>query len=254
MSLFKRTEERPLVWAHRGASGYLPENTMEAFEKAVELEADGIELDVHLSKDGRIVVIHDERLERVSDGTGWVKDHTLEELRQFNYNKTHPELANAHIPTLEEVFDFMKPTGKTINVELKTGIIFYPHLERMVVRLVKEMGMEDQVLYSSFNHYSCVKIHRLNPQAYVGFLCADGMINQLTYTAKHHANAVHPALCNLQYPGYVETAFKKGLDINAWPVNEKEHMLLCCKAGINAMITDYPDVALQAAAEFRAAQ
>ena len=249
MMKFKRTNERPLVWAHRGASGYLPENTMEAYEKAVELGADGIELDVHLSKDGKIVVIHDEKLERVSDGKGWVKDLTLEELRRFNYNRMKPQLAYAHIPTLEEVYDYIRPTGKTINVELKTGIVFYPGLEEMVVRLTKDMGMEEQVLYSSFNHYSCKKLMELNPQAYVGFLCADGGIDQVQYVASHGAAAVHPALCNLQYPGYIGDAAKLGIDINPWPVNEEEHMVLCCKAGVNAMITDYPDTALRIAAE-----
>ena len=77
---------KPLVWAHRGASGYAPENTLAAFEKAVELGADGVELDIQLTKDDEIVVIHDEKIDRTSDGEGWVKDYTLEELRGFNYN------------------------------------------------------------------------------------------------------------------------------------------------------------------------
>ena len=250
-SLFKRPQERPLVWAHRGASGYLPENTMEAYERAIELGADGIELDVHLSKDGQIVVIHDEKLGRVSDGKGWVKDLTLEELRKFNYNKTHKELAFAHIPTLREVYDFMKPTGKTINVELKTGIVFYPGLEDMVVALTKEMGMEDQVLYSSFNHYSCLRLHELNPEAYVGFLYSDGMLDAVDYAAKHGANALHPSLNNIQYPGYLEQAAAAGIDINPWPINQTDWMEMCCKAHVNAMITDYPDRALRVAEAMR---
>lgn len=91
------------IWAHRGASGYAPENTMEAFSEAVRRKADGIELDVQLTKDGEIVVIHDEKLNRVSDGSGWVKDHTLKELRKLNFNKTFPEQGAARIPTLKEV-------------------------------------------------------------------------------------------------------------------------------------------------------
>ena len=94
--------ERTLVWGHRGASGYAPENTMAAFEKAVELGADGIELDVQLTKDGELVVIHDETIDRVSDGSGWVKDYAYAKLIKHNFNRTHPEYEHAQIPTLEE--------------------------------------------------------------------------------------------------------------------------------------------------------
>ena len=82
-----RKKDRCLVWAHRGASGYAPENTLEAFKKAVEMGADGVELDVQLTKDDQMVVIHDELIDRTSDGRGWVKDMTLEELRKYNYNR-----------------------------------------------------------------------------------------------------------------------------------------------------------------------
>ena len=96
--------ERTLVWGNRGASGYAPENTMTAFEKAVELGADGIELDVQLTKDGELVVIHDETIDRVSDGSGWVKDFTYAKLIKHNFNRTHTEYEHAQIPTLEEVY------------------------------------------------------------------------------------------------------------------------------------------------------
>lgn len=103
------------VWAHRGASGYAPENTMDAFRKAIEMKADGIELDVHLTKDGEVVVIHDEVLDRVSDGTGRVQDFTCNELKKFNFNKIHPEYEKEEIPTLEEVYQLIKPTDLTKN-------------------------------------------------------------------------------------------------------------------------------------------
>jgi len=107
------------VWAHRGASGYAPENTLPAFALAVEQGADGVELDIQLTKDGQIVVIHDETIDRVSNGSGWVKDYTLSQLKKFNFNKTFPEYGFVTIPTLEEVYDLLKDTGLTVNVELK---------------------------------------------------------------------------------------------------------------------------------------
>ena len=150
--------ERTLVWGHRGASGYAPENTMAAFEKAVELGADGIELDVQLTKDGELVVIHDETIDRVSDGSGWVKDYTYAKLIKHNFNRTHPEYKHAQIPTLEEVYALIKPTDLTINVEIKTGVVFYPEIEARVLDLTERMGLMERVIFSSFNHYTIQKI------------------------------------------------------------------------------------------------
>lgn len=251
---FIRTAERPLIWAHRGASGYAPENTMEAFQKAIDLRADGIELDVQLTKDDQMVVIHDETIDRTSDAAGWVRDYTLAELRTHNYNRTHPEYTHAAIPTLREVYELMKGTGMVIDVELKTGIVFYEELERKVTELTHEMGMEEKVLYSSFNHYTCVKLHELNPAAYVGFLYADGPIDMAAYCKKHGGNALHPALYNLQFPHYMKDAADNGLAVNVWTVNEEQYMAMCCQLGVNAIITNYPDLAMDVAKRFEKKQ
>lgn len=140
------------VWAHRGASGYAPENTMDAFRKAIEMKADGIELDVHLTKDGEVVVIHDEVLDRVSDGTGRVQDFTCNELKKFNFNKLHPEYKEEEIPTLEEVYQLIKPTDLTINVEMKTGNTFYPGMEDKVLELTKKYDMMDRIIVSLYDN------------------------------------------------------------------------------------------------------
>lgn len=234
---------KPLVWAHRGASGYAPENTLAAFQKAVDLGADGVELDIQLTKDDQIVVIHDETIDRTSDGKGWVKDYTLEELRAFNYNRTKPEYKHADIPTMREVFELLKPTGLFINIEIKTGMVFYEKIEEKILALTKEMGMEDRVCYSSFNHYTVTRIHELNPDAEVGFLYADGPIDMPSYGVKHGVNALHPALYNLQYDGFVKECKEKGLKLNVWTVNERPYMEMCCQYGVDAIITNYPDIA-----------
>lgn len=234
---------KPLVWAHRGASGYAPENTLAAFQKAVDLDADGVELDIQLTKDDQIVVIHDETIDRTSDGKGWVKDYTLEELRAFNYNRTKPEYKHADIPTMREVFELLKPTGLFINIEIKTGMVFYEKIEEKILALAKEMGMEDRVCYSSFNHYTVTRIHALKPDAEVGFLYADGPIDMPSYGVKHGVNALHPALYNLQYDGFVKECKEKGLKLNVWTVNERPCMEMCCQYGVDAIITNYPDIA-----------
>lgn len=234
---------KPLVWTHRGASGYAPENTLAAFQKAVDLGADGVELDIQLTKDDQIVVIHDETIDRTSDGKGWVKDYTLEELRAFNYNRTKPEYKHADIPTMREVFELLKPTGLFINIEIKTGVVFYEKIEEKILALTKEMGMEDRVCYSSFNHYTVTRIHELKPDAEVGFLYADGPIDMPSYGVKHGVNALHPALYNLQYDGFVKECKEKGLKLNVWTVNERPYMEMCCQYGVDAIITNYPDIA-----------
>lgn len=234
---------KPLVWAHRGASGYAPENTLAAFQKAVDLGADGVELDIQLTKDDQIVVIHDEMIDRTSDGKGWIKDYTLEELRAFNYNRTKPEYKHADIPTMREVFELLKPTGLFINIEIKTGVVFYEKIEEKILALTKEMGMEDRVCYSSFNHYTVTRIHELKPDAEVGFLYADGPIDMPSYGVKHGVNALHPALYNLQYDGFVKECKEKGLKLNVWTVNERPYMEMCCQYGVDAIITNYPDIA-----------
>lgn len=236
---------RPLVWAHRGASGYLPENTLPAFAKAIEMGADGIELDVHKTRDGQLVVIHDEKIDRTSNGKGDVKDATLEELRRFNYNVTHPECEHADIPTMREVFELIKPTNLTINIELKNGVVFYEGLEEDILAMTKEYGMEDRVIYSSFNHYSIMRIKELNPEAHTGFLYMDGTLNMPEYGKEHGVEALHPALYNVQYPNFVERAHELGLKINTWTVNSRQYMSLACDMGLDAIITNYPDVALE---------
>ena len=109
------------VWAHRGASAYAPENTLEAFLLAAEHGADGVELDVQLTKDGEMVVVHDEEIDRVSDGSGFVKDYTLAELKTLNFNKTHPEYQDVKIPTLREVYEALKGIASKDSVGMVRG-------------------------------------------------------------------------------------------------------------------------------------
>lgn len=240
----------PLIYAHRGASAYAPENTLLSFQKAVDMNADGVELDIQLTKDGEIVVIHDEWLDRTSNGTGWVKDYPLEELKKLEFNQNFPELDHASIPTMQEVLDLLKPTKLRIDIELKTGIVFYEGLEEKILKLVKDNDMENRVEYSSFNHYTCKKIHELKPDAYVGFLYMDGPIDIINYASKHNADAINPAVYNLQYPGVIDDAHKNNIDMNVWTVNEKEEIHACIKANVHSIITNVPDIVLETYKEY----
>ena len=235
----------PLVWAHRGASGYAPENTLPAFKLAAEMKADGVELDVQLTKDGEVIVCHDERIDRTSNGHGPIGSMTLAELKEFDFCNHNYVYEGTRIPTMREVFELLEPTGLTINIELKTGIVFYKDLEEKTVRLTQEYGMQDRVIYSSFNHYSILKIQELDPQAQTAFLYSDGTYDMPGYGAAHHVTALHPHIANLQYPHYMEDCAARGLDVNVWTVNTEKDLLYCLDMGVHAVITNYPAKAVE---------
>lgn len=243
--------KKTLVWAHRGASAYAPENTLEAFQKAVDFKADGIELDVQRTKDGTLVVIHDEKVDRVSRASGWVKDFTYEKLKKIDVNRHFPQYGPQYIPTLEEVCELIRPTGLTMNVELKTGVIFYPDIEEQTLELMERMGMEERVIYSSFNHYSIRRIRRLRPDAVTGLLYQDGMIDVMSYAKQTvQADALHPAVYNVQYPDFFASCRKHGLKVHVWTVDEEEHMRLLCENETDAMITNDPGLGREVADEY----
>lgn len=159
------------VFAHRGFSGKYPENTMLAFEKAVELGVDGIELDVHLSKDGEMVIIHDEKVDRTCNGTGKVKDLTLAELRELDASAMFAgQFGINRIPTLEEYMEHVRDLPLITNIELKTNIYEYEGLLEKVHGIIRQYQYEDRVIISSFNHYSVVKMMKIAPELKYGLL------------------------------------------------------------------------------------
>lgn len=233
------------VFAHRGASGYAPENTLEAFALAGEQGAQGIELDVQLTKDGEVVVIHDETIDRVSTGKGAVRDYTLEELRRFSFHNHKKEYEGVQIPTLREVLEQVKPGGMEVNIELKTGIYWYPGLEEKTVELVKAAGMENKVIYSSFNHYSVQKILELDGEAETAYLYSDVLLNVENYAKNTGVCGLHPAVYHLKMADFLESYQRSGLKVRVWTVNDEADMRQFIEKDLEAVITNYPDRALR---------
>ena len=233
------------VFAHRGASGYAPENTLEAFALAGEQGAQGIELDVQLTKDGEVVVIHDETIDRVSTGKGAVRDYTLEELRRFSFHNHKKEYEGVQIPTLREVLEQVKPGGMEVNIELKTGIYWYPGLEEKTVELVKAAGMENRVIYSSFNHYSVQKILELDAEAETAYLYSDVLLNVENYAKNTGVCGLHPAVYHLKMADFLESYRRSGLKVRVWTVNDEADMRQFIEKDLEAVITNYPDRALR---------
>lgn len=184
------------IWAHRGCSQMHPENTLTAFEKAAELYDRGlvgIELDVQLTKDGEIVVIHDERIDRTTDGYGFVRDYTLEGIRRFHIY-TGMDKAE-RIPTFVEVLDLLEDKlkdGFKLNIELKNGVYPYERMEEKVIAAVDKRGLLDSIVWSSFRASSLSKVRELLPEAEIGIL--DSRASDCLYKLKGGcgANAIHP--------------------------------------------------------------
>ncbi len=232
---------KTLNLAHRGANTHAPENTLAAFRKAVEVGADGLEFDVQLSRDGHVVVIHDEKLERTTNGSGLVKDYTLKELQRLDAGKWFgEEFAGEKIPTIEQVFDEFASTGLLYNIELKSGIVLYPGLEEKVIEAVKRRNLTDRVVISSFNHYSLVACRELNKEIRTGMLYVSGLYEPWEYALKIGCYSVHPLFYHLQHPELVSGFRDHNLAIYAWTVNEPLYMELMVAGGIDAIITDHP--------------
>lgn len=229
------------IFAHRGYSAKYPENTLVAFRKAARLPVEGVEFDVHLTKDNQIVVIHDEKIDRTSNGSGYVKDMTLEQLRKYDYGSWFSEeFAGESIPTLSEVLEVFAKTHHQINIELKSDIFVYVGLEELVLREVSEHKMLDRVIISSFDHEAVERIAKLVPNVENAPLCSNILVNLSDYVSKIPAKALHVSLpCAPRRP--VREAIKEGMVVRVYTVNKTEYVDLLLTLGIEAMFTDDPE-------------
>ncbi|MCR8848334.1 glycerophosphodiester phosphodiesterase [Rossellomorea sp. SC111] len=231
------------LFAHRGVSGEAPENTLAAFKAAADSGAYGIELDVQLSKDGKIVVNHDETIDRTTNGTGYVKDLTWEQLRTYDAgNWFHPSFKGESIPSLEEVLDVVTTHRDSIiiNIELKNDQIDYPQLEEKVLEMLKEKGMKEQTIISSFNPESLKKVRELDPDIETG----EGIpANILDRIKPLQVNAIHCEAVFAQSPTGI-IVMEMGIPLRVFTINTMEELQLVKKAGVEVVMTDYPGLLL----------
>ncbi|MBO5093998.1 MAG: hypothetical protein J6C33_06540, partial [Lachnospiraceae bacterium] len=189
------------IWAHRGCSQQYPENTMLSFEKALELKnLTGIELDIQMTRDGELVVIHDERVDRTTEGIGFVRDFTLKELKRLHiYAGRNP---SQEIPTMREVFGLLTPrlkSGLKLNIELKNSVYDYPCMEDKILDMTAENVSGEGIVYSSFSAKSMELLKRLDKTAETGIL--DTKVSDCLYKRKGiHADALHPYWKGIDLP------------------------------------------------------
>lgn len=232
------------IIAHRGASGYAPENTMPAFEMALDMNAEGIELDVHTTKDGEVVVIHDHTIDRTSDGEGLVGGFTLDELRKFDYGSWYgDEFKGVTIPTLREVLELLRDWNGLLNIEIKSGPIIYEGIEQKVIDLIEEYEMADRIIISSFNHYSLRDIKKIDPSIKIGLLYGAGLVEPWIYAKRLNAEALHPSYHNI-IPELVEGCHENGIQLNPYTIDREQDIERMINAGVDGIITNYPDRAL----------
>ena len=237
-------------FAHRGFSSKYPENTLLSFQKALEEGVDGIENDIQLTKDGEIIILHDETVDRTTDGKGYVKDYTLKELKQLNAGEVYKEqFGFQEIPTLREYFHLVKEKSIITNIEMKTGVFEYKEMEDKLVDLIGEFEMEDRVLITSFNHFTILRMKEKAPYLKYGFLAYDWRIDAGEYTAKYGISCYHPEYHNLT-GNVVEELKHHGIEINPYTIDEPQDIRDMIKKGVNSVITNCPDIVNRIRKEF----
>jgi glycerophosphoryl diester phosphodiesterase len=226
---------------HRGAKGHAPENTFASFNLAMEMGVNAVETDVHLSKDGEVVLIHDHTVDRTTDGRGFVKDMTLRELKQLDAGSWYDiRFAGQRIPTLSELLEWARDRVG-VAIEIKNGPIYYPGIAEKVIRLLKDQSMERQAILISFDHLVLREAKMIAPDVATGILYVGRFVNEPGAARAAAADALHPNWAFVT-PDLVENAHAAGLAVSPWCPNDLPTMRLLNEMGVDSMGTDYPDL------------
>ena len=243
------------VIAHRGANASAPQNTIASFKRAVLLGCDGFENDVHLTKDGVVVVCHNYTIDETSNGKGYIKDMTFEQLRSYDFGSYFGEqYAGEKIPTLEEFLDVAQAV-RIINIEVKNPPDGNMELVSKTLAQVKNAGLEDRLIISSFSDDVLKEVKRLNADIPTGLLY-DPMSDKIEeifedpfgFALNIGCSAIHPVFLYCE-DDYIEQAHNNGLIVNAWTCNTERVINALLDAGCDGLITDVPDLASKIIAE-----
>ena len=234
------------ILGHRGASAEAPENTLAAFELAARMGADGVELDVHLTSDNEVVVIHDDTVDRTTNDMGAVRGMPFAQIRELDASMGKPRFSGAKIPTLAEVHELLRPTGMIVNVELKENA--YDHgflIVPKVLELEERCGMTGRIVYSSFNHYALREMKERSAQTPTAILYSEALVDVWQYAAQVPADGIHPSFEVLADPLLVTRCHESGQAVRPWTVNDEWVLREMFRQGVDAVITNFPDRALR---------
>lgn len=233
-----------LILGHRGARAYFAENTLLSFENAINQGADGIELDIHLSKDGQIMVFHDFTLDRMCGVNGAIYEYTEEALKKLKVQFKNQYEA---IPTLEEVLILLTSLQEKmhknliLNVEFKAGGDFYKNIEQSTLDLCNRYLPKEQVIYSSFDHYALKRIKEIDSTAITGILTSCALVDPWEYVHKLNADFYHPSFMTLNKHN-LESYKAHEIQLNPYTVNDTNYARLFIENNLHSIITDTPDV------------
>lgn len=231
----------PLIIAHRGASGDAPENTLAAFRLAMDSGADMIELDLHRSKDGALVVCHDSKLYRTARVKKTIQQLTLKELKRLDVGSWfHPRFSGETIPTLEEVLE-LTTNRIRLNIEIKEGSSLYPGIEKRLIELLESFRMIGSVLVSSFDYHALDAVRAINPEVAIGLLAERGDIKHLIRKASGLSASSLNLYTKIAAPKSVQEAHRHGLQVYVYTVNQVRLMNYYLLMGVDGVFTNFPD-------------
>lgn len=232
------------IVAHRGSSGNRPENTLPAFAEAVRVGADVIELDVHLSKDGQLIVMHDEEVDRTTNGKGFIREKTLEEIKRLNAGSWfNAKYQATKVPTLREVLDLllMRNYRGVLTIELKTDNYHYPDIEEKTSQLIQSQEWPFEHWYCSFNVNSLDIIHRLEPETQLDLIMGESEKKPELAVRREYIEGIHPKYDWLLI--HQNEIADYPLAIRPWTLDKEEAILNCLKLGVRGIITNFPEKA-----------
>lgn len=245
------------IYAHRGAMGTYPQNTMLAFEKAIEMGVDGLEIDVHMTSDEHLVVIHDEYAERKTDGEGMIKDMTLDQVRALSagvrykdFEAYEPSWDQEKVPTLQEVLGLVELHDIELNIEFKTNKVLYEGIEEKVDAMVSGYSIEHKVVYSSFHLPTLIRMKTIDPNARIAWL--NKKMPSIIYD---YINTLKLDAMHLSYKAVlkkVERIGKSEDKVRVWTVNDTDNAKRFFELGVDAIMTDFPKEMIQARKEYQA--
>ncbi|TFJ93746.1 glycerophosphodiester phosphodiesterase [Lentibacillus salicampi] len=239
------------IFAHRGASKYAPENTMASFSLAHQQGADGIETDVHLTKDHIPVLMHDERVNRTTNSSGYIKDYTFEQLRQLDAGAWFsPEFAGSRILSLEECLEWTQDKSLYLNIELKNNKIDYKHLETIVYDKLSRYHLLHRTILSTFNPISVKRLKHLNQNIGVALLTSKRSRNLVSAAKDLGANAIHIKYRLLDHL-LVDQSHQENMAIRAYTVNRPRQMLRALSIGCDGVFADVPEMAVHYRDQFQ---
>lgn len=233
------------IIAHRGSKGTHPENTLEAVKEAVRVGSDGIEIDVHLSLDKELIVIHDETIDRTTNGKGSIQNLTLAELKQFDAGSWYStEYSHCRIPTLQEIFYFLAAVDYKglVNIELKTDKFPYPGIEGKVVAFVAERNWPFTIEYSSFNYQTLIQLKAIDNTCKIALLFEESGENRAFLSPDIPIDMWHPKLSWFRSISLLRVPEKP---VRVWTVNKSADLQFCFRKQVAGVITDYPQKAFE---------